>query len=248
MNFGVVKAPTMTLDQSAEIQAGQVAVLAHQYVATTNGTVLFTFGDVTQTPSDTYSAAIYSDPDCDGAPDAAINSSTSVVAGQLICIVSRVSAGAGAGPGSSFIYALDATTSFDGTPVTHVAANIDRVTSGAASGVLTLSKTVKNVTANSAEGTSNLGSAGDVLTYRIQIENKSSAAASDVIIYDRTPPYTSLSEPVETPVSVGTALSCALTVPASNTTGYAGPLQWNCLGSYPPGSVGSVSFGVKIDP
>ena len=248
LNFGVVKAPTMTLDQSAEIQAGQVAVLAHQYVATTTGTVLFTLGDATQTPAGAYSAAIFSDPNCDGAPDAAINSSTPVISGELICIVSRVSAGAGAGPGSSFIYALNATTSFDGTPVTHVAANIDRVTSGAASGVLTLSKTVKNVTANSAEGTSNLGTAGDVLAYRIQIENKSSAAASDVIIYDRTPPYTSLSEPVETPVSVGAALSCALTIPASNTIGYAGPLQWNCLGSYPPGSIGSVSFNVKIEP
>ncbi len=248
LDFGLLAAPVLTEDQTADIQSGQVATLAHQYKATTTGSVLFRYGDTAQTPAGAYGAAVYADPDCDGVPDTPLTAPVEVVAGDLVCIVSRVSAGSGTGPGSSFVYALLAETTFDGTAVVHTASNTDRVSSGAALGVLTLSKTVRNETQGSAEGTSNQGAAGDVLAYRIQLENNSGAAARDVILYDRTPAYTSLSEPVATPVTVGAALSCTLTVPSANVAGYAGPLRWDCSGSYPPGSVGSVGFRVRIDP
>ena len=245
--FGLIEAPRLTQDQVADIQIGQVANLAHQYTASTSGSVVFNYGDFTQSPEGAYSASIFTDPDCDGSPDAPLNDPVAAMPGQLICIVSRVSAGSGAVTGSSFVYKIQAATTFENTTATYIVSNTDRVTSGASLGVLTLSKTVRNESQNSPEGTSNQGTSGDILQYRIQIENSSGAAATDLIVYDRTPAYTRLSEPVPTPVSVGGALSCALVVPNSNTAGYAGSLRWDCAGNLPPGSLGSVTFKVEID-
>jgi uncharacterized repeat protein (TIGR01451 family) len=199
-------------------------------------------------PENGFSAAIYSDTDCDGAPETALNDPVAVQDGDRVCILSRVAAGSGLGPGATFDYRLNATTQFSATPVTRVVFNIDRVQTGVVQGQLKLTKTVRNETQGSAEGTSNLGAAGDVLEYRIRLQNLSGAAARDVVIFDRTPAYTSLAEPVPSPVSVGGALSCAIVEPVDNLAGYAGPLRWNCAGSYPPASDGTVSFKVRIDP
>lgn len=248
LDFGLVAAPRFTEDQTVAIEAGQIALLPHEYVASSSGTVQFTYNLVQMTPENGYSAAIYSDAGCDGEPDAPLNAPVAVQAGSRVCIVSRVMADSGVGPGAVLTYRLDAATAFEGTAVTAVASNTDRVETGSRLGQLKLTKTVRNETQGTSEGTSNAGSAGDVLEYRIRLENLSSAAALDVVIYDRTPAYTSLAEPVPSPVSVGGALSCAVAVPASNVPGYSGPLRWNCSGSYPPQSSGSVTFKVRIDP
>ncbi|MGY3438863.1 MULTISPECIES: DUF11 domain-containing protein [unclassified Marinovum] len=248
LDFGLAAEPRFTQDQTVAVEAGQIALLKHEYVATTSGTVLFSYTQVNMTPDGAYSAAIYTDADCNGEPETALNTSVTVVAGERVCIVSRVMASGGVGPGANLTYDILATTTFASTTVTHVVDNTDRVETGSRLGQLKLSKSVRNETQGTPEGTANAGTAGDVLEYRIRLENLSNAAALDVIIYDRTPAYTSLAEPVPTPVAVGGALSCALAAPAVNVAGYSGPLRWECSGDYPPASDGSVTFKVRIDP
>jgi uncharacterized repeat protein (TIGR01451 family) len=248
LDFGLVAAPRLTEDQVVPVDGGQIALLPHEYVATSAGSVVFAYNQVAMTPDNAYSAALYSDAACDGAPDAPLTAPVAVAAGDRVCLVSRVTASGGIGAGANLTYLLEATTTFDATAVTHVARNADRVETGSRTGQLKLTKTVRNETQNSGEGTSNAGAAGDVLEYRIRLQNLSSNAATDVVIFDRTPAYTSLAEPVPSPVMVGGALSCAVAVPASNVAGYEGPLRWDCAGSYPPASDGAVTFKVRINP
>ena len=87
-----------------------------------------------------------------------------------------------------------------------------------------------------------------MLQYRIILVNPSKSNATDVIIYDRTPPYTRLAEAVPTPVPVSPALSCDLAVPVANAPGYSGPLRWDCAGFHAAGAEGSVTFKVQISP
>jgi len=80
------------------------------------------------------------------------------------------------------------------------------------------------------------------------MSNPSNEAAANVIVYDETPAYTALNGPIPSPVTVANGITCSLTVPALNVAGYAGPLQWDCPGSFPAGAEGSVTFDVQISP
>lgn len=246
--FGIIEAPLLTENQTASVEAGQITSLLHEYTATSSGSVTFTYDQVQMSAPDAYSAAIYLDTDCDGTADTPATDPVSVVAGDVLCLVSRVSAGGGVGPGSRLTYDLQAITALTDTGKSHVVSNTDVIETGGNLGLLQLQKYVRNQTQNTPEGTANTGEAGDVLEYRIRLTNPSRATARDVIIYDRTPAYTSLAAPVPSPVIVGPDLSCAVGVPTTNVAGYAGPLRWDCAGTHPPGAEGSVTFSVRIDP
>ena len=113
---------------------------------------------------------------------------------------------------------------------------------------LVLIKTVRNETQGTAEGQSNQAHPGDVLVYRITIINPSQRDATDVIIYDRTPPYSALAEAVPSPVTLTPTLNCTVAQPTVNAAGYAGALQWDCTGVHQPGGEGSVTFKARITP
>jgi len=115
-------------------------------------------------------------------------------------------------------------------------------------GVLKLRKTVRNVTQGTPEGVSNGAAAGDVLEYRIFLDNPGDLPATNIVIHDRTPPYTELASAIPSPVSIGGDVVCTMTTPGADTAGYAGALQWDCTGSHEPGATGSVSFEVRIAP
>ena len=90
------------------------------------------------------------------------------------------------------------------------------------------------------------GAPGDVLAYRIYLDNTSSETVSNLTIHDRTPPYTVLGAAPTSPSAVASQLNCLLVVPASAAPGYAGVLQWDCSGMLPPGDSGFVNFEVRI--
>lgn len=115
-------------------------------------------------------------------------------------------------------------------------------------GQLELRKTVRNLTQGTPEGVSNGATLGDVLEYRIYLDNPGNLPATEIVIHDRTPPYTQLAEPVPTPVVINADVVCTLAEPASNTAGYAGVLRWDCSGTHVPGATGSVAFQVSIAP
>ena len=167
--------------------------------------------------------------------------------GEAVCLLVRVAASSGAGPGAALTYRLRALTSWIGPPLNPETFNRDSARIGGAGGTLALEKRVRNVTKGSAEGTSNTGEAGDVLEYRLTLSNPGGTPAAEVVVNDRTPAWTTLAAPVPSPVTVA-GLSCALAVPAANVAGYAGPLEWRCPGSFPPGASGSLTFRVRIDP
>ncbi|MGR3570242.1 DUF7507 domain-containing protein [Brevirhabdus sp.] len=248
LNIGLVALPGWTQDQTAEVGPGQVVLLPHLYTATTSATVTFTAADRSMTPAGGFGLGLYHDTDCDGTPDTPLDAGISVAADETLCVIARVSAGSGVGPGSRYSYAVTALTTLSATPLSDTRSNIDTVGTSEQGGQLVLRKTVRNVTKNSAEGAANGGAPGDVLHYRIYIENPSDAPISDVNIFDRTPAYTALSEPLDSPVAVTPGLTCVVSEPAPSAAGYEGPLRWTCTGQVYPGGAGLVSFQVRIAP
>ncbi|WP_106744545.1 GEVED domain-containing protein [Yoonia maritima] len=248
LDMGVVKAPTLTRDQEASVESGQVVALRHEYTAFTSGTVGFSYANPTMSPANSFGATLFRDADCDGTPESAINGPITVSAGDRICLVSRVTANSGIGAGSTYTYDIIASTSLTSTTVVSTVKNTDRVVAGGGEGRLELSKTVRNITQNTPEGASNGGAIGDILRYRIYISNPSDTAATDVIIYDRTPSYTTLAAPIASPTTLGNGLICVVSEPTNNVAGYVGSLRWDCTGAYEPGEADSVSFDVTISP
>ncbi len=248
LDMGIIARPTLSEDRGTNMGPGQVVLLPHLYRASSSGSVTFTITDVTEPSPGAFSIAIFHDTDCDTVPDAPLNDPVTVTEGEEICAISRVSSGGGVPQNSALSYQLVVTTAFSGTTVTDELSNRDRIIIGDRGGQLVMLKTVRNETRNTAEGQSNSAAPGDVLAYRITLINPSRANATDIVIYDRTPPYTELAEPIATPVIVSPALSCSLATPTTNSAGYAGPLQWDCTGFHAPGDEGSVIFKVQVAP
>ena len=248
LDFGVVQMPGLTKDRTTTVGRGQVVTLSHIYTATSDGAANVSIAEIASNPTDAFVAVPYLDAACDGSALTPINAPIAVTAGQQLCIVAPVSAGSGAGAGSNFDFQLNVTTEFDNTPVTSTTSNTDEVVVAAELGQVTLSKTVTNETQGLTEGTSNQGKAGDVLLYRIYLENSSDAPVNNLNIYDRTPPYTRLTEPVPDPVVVTPNLTCNVVSPLPNTANYQGSLEWNCTGSLFPNESGSVYFRTEISP
>ena len=248
LNFGLVQVPGLTKDRTATVGRGQVVTLNHIYTATSDGDTTVSITEIASHPEGAFVAAPYLDAACDGAALTPINAPISVTAEQQLCIVARVSAGSGAGPGSNFDFKLNVSTAFQNTSVTSITSNTDEVLVAAEVGQVTLSKTVTNETQGLTEGKSNQGKAGDVLLYRIYLENLSDAPVNNLHIYDRTPPYTRLTEPLPDPVLVTPSLTCNVVAPLSNTANYEGSLEWSCSGSLFPNETGSVYFRTEISP
>ncbi|PSV15925.1 hypothetical protein C0W44_20615, partial [Photobacterium leiognathi subsp. mandapamensis] len=115
------------------------------------------------------------------------------------------------------------------------------------SGELRLEKTVRNVTQNGPVSTSNQGRPGDVLEYVVTYSNVGSGAISDVKIFDATPDFTELAQPVlcsdgTTPAS----LTCNAVLNGANLTGYQGNIHWEMTGNLAAGESGTVVYLVVI--
>jgi len=247
LDVGLLKQARLREDQSAVIGAGQVAELRHEFIVDAQGSVEFSVTPISETPVGGYSQALFEDSNCDGSADTVISGALTTSADQLICLVLRVSASSSIGPNASYVVQLDAVTTYGATGVSELDRNTDRLTTEASTGALRLYKTVRNITQGGTEGVRNDGVAGDVLEYRITVENPSASPASEITIYDRTPPYTELFAPIVSPSALGDMI-CTLIGPSSNTAGYAGNLEWDCVGTFLPGSRGNVAFQVLIAP
>ncbi|MCJ7873961.1 GEVED domain-containing protein [Phaeobacter sp. J2-8] len=248
LRFGLIKGARLSESQQAATRAGQVVALRHDYIADAQGTVQFSTAVIGQTAPGLFAVALFYDTACDGTPVTAVSGPVAVTAGMRICLVARVTASAAAAPGSSIAFDLVADTSYGVTGLTEQLRNSDVVRVEGSDGRLQLRKTVRNITQGTPEGVSNGATLGDVLEYRIYLENPGNLPAAEIVIHDRTPPYTSLAGAVPSPVNVGADVVCTLAEPASNTAGYAGSLRWECTGTHAPGATGSVAFQVAISP
>ena len=246
LDFGLLEQARLSNSQEAVIRAGQVVLMQHDYYASAPGTVDFSTVVVSNPAPVGYATAIFTDDDCDGNPDTVVNGPLPVTADTHYCLIVRVSAPAA--EAATYVFDLVADTTYTATGISEQDVNTDRLSAVADQGALLLSKTVTNLTQATGEGVSNGGTIGDVLEYKIYLENPTTKFVADITIYDKTPPYTVLASPIPTPVLIGGGTSCTLDVPASNVAGYAGQLRWTCTGNYTPGAQGSVSFQVEIAP
>ncbi|EIE50961.1 hypothetical protein C357_11019 [Citreicella sp. 357] len=248
LRFGLVEAARLSDSQQAATRAGQVVQLRHEYIAAADGTVQFSTALIEETTPGLYAVSLFYDTACDGTAVAAVDGPATVIAATRICLVARVTASAAAAPGSSIAFDVLADTSYGATGLTEQLSNTDVVRVEGESGRLELTKTVRNLTQGTPEGVSNGATVGDVLEYRIYLVNPGNLPATQVVIHDRTPPYTELAAAIPSPVNVGDGMTCSVAESASNGAGYAGPLRWECTGTHAPGATGSVAFQVSIAP
>lgn len=236
----------MNLDQQATIRPGQVVSLRHEYVACSSGTVAFVVENETSANPEAFSTALFLDTDCDGSGDTVITAPVAMQAGTQLCVVARVSASSAVSLSASYSFDLVANTFYGASGLTEQDRNTDRVAVASPQGTVKLIKTVRNVTQGTAEGVINGAGAGDILEYRIYVQNQGSEPASDIIIYDNTPPYTALASSVPNPTNLSNGVTCSSGTTGSNSSGYVGSLRWDCSGMFQPGDEGSVSFTVRV--
>lgn len=248
LDVGLVKEARLSESQQSAIRPAQVVSLRHEYLADAEGSVVFDTDIQSITAPGLFSVALYEDAACDGTATSPITAALPVTIGTRICLVARVTASGAAAPGSAIAFDVVADTTYGASGVTEQDRNTDLVRVESSEGVLKLRKTVRNVTQGTPEGVSNGAAAGDVLEYRIFLDNPGQLPATNIVIHDRTPPYTELASAIPSPVSIGGDVACTVTTPVTNAAGYAGSLQWNCTGSHNPGATGSVTFEVRIAP
>lgn len=248
LRFGLIRGARLSDSQQAALRAGQVVVLRHDYHAQAEGTVQFGTELKQVTEAGIFAVSLFRDAACDGTPGAPVAGPVAVSAGTDLCLVARVTASSAAPPGAVLAFDLVADTTYGATGLVEQDRNTDVIRVDGREGRLRLGKTVRNLTQGTPEGVSNGAALGDVLEYRIYVENPGSLPATRIAIHDRTPPYTRLAEAIPSPVNVGSGVVCSVAEPTSNTAGYAGGLRWDCTGSHAPGETGSVAFRVVISP
>ena len=248
LNFGLIVEARLNKEQQAAIRPGQVVSLRHEYLADATGTVSFSIDAESSATPAAFSTGLFLDTGCDGSAETPLTDPVAVEADTLLCLIARVSASAAASPPASYSFDLVADTTYGTSGLREENRNTDRVTVDSAQGALKLAKTVRNVTQGSAEGVANGASAGDVLEYRIYVRNVGTLPSADIIIYDKTPPYTVLAGAVPSPVTLGDDVTCVSTTAGSENAGYAGNLRWDCTGLYQPGTDAFVTFQVSIAP
>lgn len=247
LDFGVIAGARLNESQESAIRAGQVVALRHEYIAEAPSSVVFDIDLESSATPGAFSTALYLDTECDGAPDTPITGPLATDTGTLICLVARVTASGAAAQGMTYSFDLVADTTYGSSGQAEQHRNTDRLKVDAAQGTLRLTKTVRNITQGTPEGVTNGAAAGDVLEYRIYVENIGTVPASEIMVYDKTPPYTVLSSAIPDPQQIDSDVVCTVDDPIGNNAGYEGNLRWACSGVLQPGSTGSVIFQVRIE-
>ncbi len=257
VDFGDVKIPTFTLDNTQVILPNTTVAYPHVFRSATDGSVTFSLTDSADPSSLTWGTGLYLDNNCDAALDAgdtAITGSITVSAGDKLCILTKVLAPANATAGAA--HTLDVTSSFtygDGTLITvgaeQTRTDITSTSSGTSTdpvggeGKLSLVKSVWNATRGTTVG-DNDGSValpGEILRYTIRYENIGNGQLDELVVHDSVPAFTQLG---------GTGLVCGTTpseLSACTPTEAGGSLDWAFTGQLLPGSSGDVYYEVVVE-
>ncbi|HET7798327.1 MAG TPA: hypothetical protein VFK72_10600, partial [Nevskia sp.] len=223
----------------------------HTFTAQTGGSVVFSTSAVPRPQVPDWSEVLYLDSNCSGAIDSGelpITGPLTLVAGQQICIVNREFVPAAAPVGASNVVTVTATFTYaNATPgLTTVLTHTDTTIVGDGTGAaLNLVKTVST-------GTTTPGS---ILTYTITYSNRSSQPLSTIVINDAVPPFTSFVSAAAGPLPASLT-ACSKTTPSGGPVDCAavqapaarGALRWTFTGILQPGSSGTVTFQVQVDP
>lgn len=262
LNFGDIRLPRLAPDRQDSVQPGGSVSYLHFYDSTTDATVDFALGGISENPADIgWSDVLYRDPDCDGelTGNEASQPLTAVAvqAGQQLCLLVRTFGPASAPADALHARDVQAASTFTGTGEGSTSSVTDITTVTASQ--LRLRKSVRDIGPDGIADTADDGdlqpetfndaAPGDVLRYRIHFRNEGSLPLDDLRITDATPDFTALEAPLACPGTLPPALSaCAVTTPDGvNALGYQGSLRWIFTGILQPGAEGTVTFDVRID-
>jgi uncharacterized repeat protein (TIGR01451 family) len=237
LNFGDVPPNQWAAPGARAVSAGAFALYPHTYTARSAGSVTIAAAQAPSPAIPGWLVELYRDLDCDGALDPgepALAAPVVLASGQVLCVLARHAAPAGAPLGALETATLSASFTYSGAvPPLTAALALDDVTTVASSG-LVITKSVDRATARP----------GDSITYTISYTNLGPQPVSSVVIRDATPPFTTFASAAC--VALGGGLS-GCSVSAQPAAGAAGTVVWNFTGSLLPGGTGSVSFVVTVD-
>ena len=262
VHFGDIRLPRLAPDRQDSVAPGGSVSYLHFYDATTDASVDFILGAVTDGPAGLgWDDVLYRDADCSGdlsgsEADEPLTS-VPVLAGDRICLLVRTFAPANAPPAALHARVLEAASSFTGTGEAASATVTDITT--VIAGQLRLTKSVRNIGPDGSVDTPDdvdldeeafdAGSPGDVLRYRIRFRNEGDLPVRNLVIRDATPDFTSLADAIACPPSLPASLAaCAVATPDGvNGAGYRGELRWIFTGLLDTGAEGTTTFFVRID-
>jgi uncharacterized repeat protein (TIGR01451 family) len=233
LDFGDVKANTLSGSQQSGGVPGSVVWYAHRFDAASAGTLTMSLSSV-------WPSALRRDANCNGQPDAAdavITSAIVVAAGDSVCLLVAVTVPAGAAPQSSDRSALRADFAHaNASPVlTSLLTNEDLtlvLANGA--GALMLVKQQDNAAPLP----------GGRITYTITYTNTAASALRGIRVADATPPYTRfVSAACAMPLPAGIT---ACSVGSSPAAGASGAIEWTLTGDLLSAASGSVQFVVEL--
>ncbi|OED43194.1 hypothetical protein AB833_04270 [Chromatiales bacterium (ex Bugula neritina AB1)] len=256
INFGVIERPELSADRSTTISAGTTEALSHEYRATTAADVSFQISQQEHELPWSYTYITFRDIDCDGEieqPAIPLVSPIAVVAGDLVCLVIQVTAGADADSSTHLKLQIDATSVFSGTGLNDTVTNVDEITADQV-GELILRKQVCNQSrfvcdplSGNGFGHYNAGTPGETLLYRIVFSSINNDI-TNLTVFDSVPVFTTL-----TPMSINLVrtpadVTCTLVKPADQTVSdYRGNIELHCDGDVSPTDPGIIGFSVLID-
>jgi len=244
ITFGLIKEPRLYHDGEAFVEAGQVAVLFHDYVAGAASEVtLFVEG----APDDIATVSLFRDPNCNGTLTTPILGPIAMTADERFCFGARVSTSSGLSPGQRVTFDVVALTRFAGG-AEHVARNTDVVLIASRDGGIVLEKTVENLTKGTEETRANFAASGDVVMYRLKLTHTGLSPVEDVEVSDVTPPHTVLDSVTSQTVLPADGSECTLVFPENPAAGYRGSLRWFCNRHVSPGAQIELTFSVRISP
>ncbi|MDB5816769.1 MAG: hypothetical protein JWQ11_409 [Rhizobacter sp.] len=236
VNFGNVPANRFEPDGAQTLAPATAGFYSHRFTAGSTGTLTVTSSAPAAATAAGWSTLLFADANCNGQVDAGELplAATSVVADQVVCVVVRVFAPAGAAINAQYPVTLTAHLAYALTALAADHLRNDLTTVGTPTdSALGLVKTVDKT----------LASSGETVSYTITFINRSTAALAVKNVYDETPVYT-----------VFTAATCgamptpgpACTVASQPTAGTAGKLTWTFTGALPSGGSGAVTFTVTV--
>lgn len=246
---GLVKRPSLVLDQTANVNAGASTQYAHKYRVSTHGELEFSFDTVSSAQSSGWAETIYHDFNCNAlidSTDIVINGSIPVLPNEIACVVVVVDAPVGGLPGASqqlkliaTMYATDGSATGHGVKFENENNDLTTIV-GESAGNLVLKKSVNNMSLGGPAVTQNTALPGHILEYIIVYSNAGNGVINDLVINDEAPAFTQIDPASALCSQTPQALVCT-----ADTSGSL--VKWSFQGNLPAGAGGIVSYQVTVD-
>ncbi|WP_025819817.1 GEVED domain-containing protein [Shewanella marina] len=258
LDFGKVKAPTLTPDNFTEAEPGIAVTMSHKLDTYTAGVINFSqVNEISAPINNDWSNALFRDHNCDGILDDNDLAITSIsVSGVMsVCLISEVYIPINATINSTYQYDVTAQMVFEdsmssGHSVIRTAKSQDalRVTYRGA-GQLKLEKVVRNISQSGSDGVQNSAKPGDILQYTIKFTNTGSGDITNINIHDDTPIFTKLYQAIDcASMIIPSSLTCTIVTPnGSNDVGYIGFITWQLTGTLMSGASGQIIYQVEVE-